>query len=72
LIENEMLLVETDDTTSHRRIVCGTLCKKLKRMRKKCDTKPEYALKPARPGRGSSSKTVNNIHDGLGEKSRRG
>lgn len=46
LIEKEMLLIETDDANSNKRIECGRLLYKLESMRDKCVNNPGYALTP--------------------------
>ena len=46
LIENEMLLIETNDVNSNKRIECGRLVYKLKSIRDKCLNNPGYALMP--------------------------
>ncbi|KAK4247592.1 kinase-like domain-containing protein, partial [Corynascus novoguineensis] len=47
LIEEQMLVIETGDKASSRRIMCGSLHKRLQEMRQKCDNDPAYALTPA-------------------------
>jgi hypothetical protein len=42
-----MLLIETSDIKSERRIVCGALHEKLKEMHDKCLREDGYATKPA-------------------------
>ncbi|KAI0439232.1 kinase-like protein [Xylaria telfairii] len=47
LIEEEMLLIETGEVNSNKRIECGHLNSRLQSMRKKCQDNPGYALIPA-------------------------